>query len=53
MGVKESVSNAIMDKRTLIVILVIAILWRLGIRELPDINLPKTEMTLVKSYQYL
>ena len=23
-----------------------------GVGELPDINLPKTEMTLVKSYQY-
>ena len=31
MGIKETVSNAVMDKRSLIAVLVIAILWRLGI----------------------
>ena len=31
MGVKESLGTAMMDKRTLIAILVIAILWRIGI----------------------
>jgi len=31
MGVKESVDTRIMDKRTLIAIVVIAILWRTGI----------------------
>lgn len=31
MSVKESLGKAIMDKRTLIAIIVIAILWRTGI----------------------
>jgi len=31
MNIKKTVTNAIMDKRTLIAIFVIAILWRLGI----------------------
>jgi len=41
MSVKESFGKAIMDKRTLIAIIVIAILWRTGISLNGKINLEK------------